>query len=252
MATIETYQAAVFQNAADIAPTSDVISFLIEAFGDKGLVPNTVQQLSLTQPGIVQRLQLSSPNGEWQISFGSGRVDIFKNPTDESGTNVGNLDGFCSDVIDFHGRIQSRFKKRAKRLALVFTKYLREMPDQECEQIYAKLFNPTPFYQENTPCEWNWRSMARLDLEFEEDVVETLNVITAIERVQEQALIDGISQTGDMIRIRWDINTIAQNIEYRFELHNIESFYTKIPSVLSPITEQTMAFLLGESDAQRQ
>lgn len=236
------HQGNVFQNASDIVPTPDIISFLLNAFEDKALVPNTFQQLSPNQP-VRTRLQLTSTNGEWQINFTTRRIDISKNPTDRRGTNLGDIQGFCEDIIDFQRRIQSRFRRRANRLALVSSVLLEEMSPQTLSDVYARLLHPTGFYQEHQPFEWNWRSAAHLEFELDENIQETLNVITIIRRLRGRLDAENLVQPYERIQMSWEINTIAENSEYRFELDHIVRFYQEIPGVFTTLMQQTLEFI---------
>jgi hypothetical protein len=233
------YQTSIFVNAEDISPTPDIITSLIKAFRDKALIPNTFQELSASSPAPQVRLRLSTSDAEWGIDFGTRRIDIEKHPTDPKGSNLGELADFCLNSSDFLERILRMFKKRANRLSLVTDSLLKEMSDAQLAKVYVKLFNPPHFYRENPPSEWNYRSVARIPVQIE-DLTDTLNVITRLNRIQGGMSDKGVTTRFDRLQLALDINTVPQNTEYRFELSHINAFYQSALALHSSLSEQIL------------
>jgi hypothetical protein len=236
------YQASIFVNAADLSPKPDNITSLMDIFRDKALIPGTFQQISPPNPAVQTRLRLSSSNNEWAIMFGMRRIDIEKNPTDPKGGNLGDLAGFCAEVSDFFERLLTKFKKRANRLALITNFLLGEMTDERLEMVYRQLFKTPKFYTNNAPFEWNWRSASKSPIKIQE-LDDSLNVITIINRVRGQ-LILGL-QLGDFDRLQlsFDINTAPENPEYRFDLSHIKSFYQKASEFHNTLCNEVLEYI---------
>jgi hypothetical protein len=255
------YQAIIFVNASDITPIPDTITALMDIFRDKVLVPNIFQELSATTGLAPQaRLSLSSPNNEWNISFGTQRIVIEKNPTDPKGSNLAELGAFCSSASDFYERIVSRFKKRANRAALATSFLLSEMPDARLSAVYLRLFRPPEFYAQNPPFEWIWRSAARKAISLAQ-LSENLNVITTINRLQGTfgpgplsfPLSGPKGSLGpkslilpfDRLQLSFDINTSPDNSDYRFELPHIKTFYENILQFHDLLLKQVLEYING-------
>ena len=61
------YTASLFGNTGDIIPSADNIRKFLDIFGDKGLLPSTMQELTPLGPQIC--LRLASTDEEWNILF---------------------------------------------------------------------------------------------------------------------------------------------------------------------------------------
>lgn len=238
------YQASAFIQAQSIIPTPDIIKTLMDLFKDKELIPNTFQEIGLGSPQPQVRLRLSSPSNEWTVNFPSIRVYIEKNPTDPKGVNLGEVDGFCNDATDFIERILSRFKKKANRLSLVTNFLLAEMSDSELSEAYLRLFKPPTFYVETPPFEWNWRTVSKKAFELE-GLDETLNVITSVNRVKGEFGTAEERVPFDRLRIGFDINTVPDNEEYRFEKHHLVSFYDHVFDLHKHLLAEMEGYLHG-------
>jgi hypothetical protein len=241
------YQASAFVQASDIRPTPENITTLIGLLQHMELVPSTFQELGPSSPAPQVRPRFSSPNNEWNILFASNRIDIEKNPTSPDGSNLGDVSEFCAQATDLFRRILHSYKKKANRIALVTTYLLRDMSQKQLAETYLKLFKPTRFYYDYEPFEWNWRSVARAPIQLH-DMSEILNAITAINRIQGER-----GQIGARARVEWfdrvllqlDINTSGENVEYRFELHHLDSFYDQVLELHELLVQQVAEAIDG-------
>lgn len=236
------YQASIFADVDDITPSPDIISSLIDVFRDKNLVPNTFQEIGFASPIPKVRLRLSAINNEWNVAFGTRRIDIDKNPTDSKGSNVGELSDFCSDAIGFFERILNRFNKRANRLTLNTNGLFGEMTEDQLSAVYRKLFIPPKFYNENPPFEWDWRSASLIPINILE-LKDSLNVIITIKRVRGE--IGGQSGVSlfDRLQFTPDINTTDRNTDYRFELTHIKDFLPQALEIHNNLTKQIEEYI---------
>jgi len=239
----EKYQASIFVNIGDILPNTDNITKLLNVFRDKELIPNTFNQLTATGPQL--RLQLTSPSGEWIITFAANRIDVHKNPVDLKGDNLGELSVFCSDVIDFFRKIINLYKKKPHRIAIISSYMLHEMEEVALNKIYQNLFKSPQFYTDNPPVEWNWRSVSRTKLKVVGSSIEELNAITVIHRLQGEIRTMNEVKSIDRISMSFDINTIPQNKESRFTIKGIENYFTKIHPIHNNLLNETMEFING-------
>jgi len=236
------YQASVFGNLADIGPSPEIISKLLMLFSDKNLLPGTFTEISAQIPQPQTRLRLSSQNNEWNLNFATHRLDIEKNATYPKGQNLGTVEEFAEQAHEFFNRILTEFKKKGNRIALITSGLLKEMPEEKLADIYDKLFKPIPFYGDNSPFEWNTRSVARKTLEIN-GIQEPINVITNINRVRGQLMQPSNILEFDRIEIGFDINTIQENQETRFSVGAIESFFSGANVIRNQILKDLEVFL---------
>lgn len=242
---LERYQASFFVKATDIIPSPEVISTLLNMFSDKGFLPTTFQEIGPQSPSPQVRLRLNSKNNEWGINFASHRIDIEKNPVVAAGKNVGDVETFAKETKDFFSRILGHFRKKGHRLSIITSGMLKEMTHKELLEVYTKLFRPLPFYERDMPFEWKCRCVARSEKHIEESS-EPLNVITNINRVKGQ-LSDSTSYATEFERIEvaFDINTIAENEDTRFNAESFNDFFNSALDIRSDILNQIRKVIYG-------
>ncbi|MFH0924889.1 MAG: hypothetical protein V1872_04540 [bacterium] len=240
--TIVKYQASIFVNAKDITPSPDNITNLINIFRDREFIPNTFNEIAPTSLEPQTRLLLTNSTNEWKILFASSRIDIEKIAIEPKGNNMGELSVFCADVIDFFGRILTKYNKKSNRLSLSTNFLLKEMTDVMLSNIYLKLFKPSKFYQQNSPFEWDWRSVSRVPIK---ELKDELNVISNIKRIRGNLKTKTVVEPFDRIEISLDINTIKENSEHRFELNQIKKFYEYVLKLHNDMLKELMEFIHG-------
>jgi hypothetical protein len=228
------YQTGIFGNFADIMPTPERMSRMISVFSDKGLLPGTFREIS-PSGGVSQlRLQMSSPNNEWNILIAAQRIDILKNAIDAKGENLGAIDEFTKEAGELVDRALKELDRKANRIALVTSGLLKDMPPDKLNTIFGRLFRPIGFYQENTPFEWNSRSVAKTKMNFG-GFREDVNIITDINRVRANLQQQDSVLVLDRIEAAFDINTIQDNQENRFDNQSISEFFMEAADLRSQI-----------------
>ena len=236
------YEGIIFVNASDIKPSPDNITSLIQIFKDMELIPSTFHEIGPSSPQPLLRIRLSNSINEWEIMIGSQRISIKKNLTDPKGNNLGELDKFCSDITDFSGRILNNYRKKANRLALTTEFILKEMTEPDLLKVYLNLFKPPQFYKDTPPFEWNTRFASKKQIEFE-NLKETLNVLTSISRVRGEIGTKEEVIPIDRIQIGFDINTIQENSDERFEFLHLVSYYECVLKLHNELLKEVMEFV---------
>ena len=235
------YQTSVFVDAIDIAPRPDIIMGLIDEFRDREFLPSTFYEIK-GSPVPKPRIQLSTGTGEWVIRIASERIDVEKVPTDPGGTNLGDLAGFCAEASGFVGRILNRHPREAKRLALITILLAREMSGAALDAVYLKLFRPPPFYTENVPFEWDWRCAAAISLEIGA-LRENVNAITTMKRVGGQLTTGQSVVPIDRIQFAFDINTVAEARQPRFEMAQIRDYFSVVSALHDDLLREMQEFI---------
>ncbi len=238
------YQATIFGNFNDIEPTPDNTKTLIDLFQDRALLPSVIHEFKATtqtpMPTRRARIRCANASGEWAIEFLSNIIKIEKHATETHGSNLGDLNAFCSDASYLFKQITSEFKKRANRIALVTYFVLEEMTEEVLSRTYLKLFKTPEFYIQNPPFEWDWRTASRNPIKLD-GLDETLNVIVTMNRSYGEFQAKGEVTPFDGIQLSFDINTVPDNQELRFSADNIASFYNQVSrlhdNLCSEITE---------------
>jgi len=239
-----TYQATFFSDNSDITPSADTIPIFLDSFRDKGFLPNTFQEIEITPTGPRPqvRLRLSPPDEEWGIEIALNRITFNKSAIKPKGSNMGRVEDFVKEVVDFCGRIQRRFPRKANRLSLVTGGLLREMPEERLQQIYTRLFQPVTFYTENPPVEWELASVARVTLTINSKD-EKLNVNTRIKRLQGRLAQPSGFMPFDRIELLFDINTFQGTREPRFDVEAVSDFFLKAAELRATLLKQMEDYL---------
>jgi len=239
-----TYQAIFFSDNSDITPSADTIPIFLDSFRDRGFLPNTFQEIQITPagPGQQIRLRLSPPDQEWDIQIALNRITFKKSAIKPKGSNMGRVEDFVKDVVDFCQRIQRRFPRNANRLSLVTNGLLGEMPEERLQQIYTRLFQPVTFYTENPPIEWELASMARITMTVNGSD-EKLNVNTRIKRLQGRMAQPSGFMPFDRIELLFDINTFQATRVPRFDIEAVSDFFLKAAELRATLLKQMEDYL---------
>lgn len=239
---IERYQASIFLNAADITPSPDNVTTLVNIFRDRELIPNTFYEFKppslLPQP----RLRFSNLNSEWIINIGTERIDIEKHPTDPKGNNLGDLSKFCTDAMGMFTKIIEKYNKKSNRLALIANYIMQEMTETHFAKAYTNLFKSSDFYVTNPPFEWNWRAAARIRREIRKQQ-EAINVVATVIRAKMDYRFKEEVKQIDRLALNLDINTSPENSEFRFDLTHAESFYHEATQLNTRLITELPGFI---------
>lgn len=242
------YQASIFGDIKNIEPTPDNIKIVIDLFRNRELIPTTIYELvALMGQGMSParpRLALASSNREWTINFLSTRIDIEKRSIDRHGENLGELDEFCEEATSLFKQITDQFGKKANRIALITNFLLKEMPEETLSTVYTKLFQMLEFYKDNPPFEWNWRAASNRPITLQ-NLSETLNVITSINRTKVELQTANEIKALDRVSLQIDINTTPDNREHRFDSNHIASFYDQVAERHDGLSREVEEFING-------
>ena len=217
------YQFSIFLNASDLNATPKNISELMNEFMDKGFIPNTFQEISSLNPTPQNRFKLQSPSGEWSVMLGSSRIDIEQNPTNLKGSNLISSKQFSTEAKDIIIRILTKFPRKGNRLSIVSRCLFNEMSNDQLNKVYGRLFNSPPLYVNNTPFEWNWRAVAKINKNIMANN-EEFNFVTTINRINGEIRNGNEVSVVDRIELGLDLNSIAQNYDNRFGVEEIDFF----------------------------
>lgn len=220
------YQASFFADLSALDATPENTLAVLKQLSESGigLLPSTVNEITLPNMKPVPRLRFVSPSGDSEVFIATGRLDVIKKTPFLGGPELLTLADFanfvelCTSAI-FYGRDVT-----GSRLAFIVQTMSDELPLEELDNYFSKFFTEQVFYKENPPIEWTFRANSQLDLSFDK-FNEQINTILKVERVQGKAIeTDGIWHEFDRISSEFDINTIPDNTTSRFSQKTFSIF----------------------------
>lgn len=217
------FQMVFFCNGAVISPTPEIIQRLLALYMPKGFLPSHLQELDGSSMKPVQRLSLQSPAAGVMVNFLSNRIDILKQVGMPGAEDLGELQEFITESASLLSSISDEFKIKGNRLALLADYFLEPMSKERVERIRNKLLpsNFSPIEGDNF--EWNYRVATKGQLGF--GCEETINSITALNKIIAQIPEPDTLQTFDGIQLSVDINTVPENTDTRFDSNNLTIFF---------------------------
>lgn len=237
------YLASVFWDADSIIANPQDISTLLAKLSSENFIPLTL--IEQTTEGLKNRIAFQTPDGEWRLIIAGKRTDVFRNPTDLNGTNLGSLEDFSLKAFSHLQLVLQHFDIKGNRLALVQEGLFKPMSDDEFITIYGRLFKLPIFYSENSPFEWNWRSVSKTERSINSKT-EIINTIAHILRCQGEIRIPKSEALKfDRIQVELDINTTHDNLHPRFDLTNINSFFKNAVLWHRELSNSIYKFVLG-------
>jgi len=226
------YQSALFGDFREVLPTPEKITLLMEAFKDKGFIPSTFLDFDPLYPNPVNRISFISENNEWRMNIGNQRIDIYKNSLNIIGDNLGEMQQFVIECADIFARFLSKFDKKGNRIALVGNYFFNDTNTEKYNSFYLKLRNSYGIYKNVVPFEWNIRDVVKKSIK-QENHEEVFNVGTALDRFQGQIFNNNETIFVDRINLLFDINSIPENIEPRYDINKIIWSLNTTCSILS-------------------
>ncbi len=219
------YQAVIFGVFDEITPSPSNLTYFINKFSDKELIPAMFQELS--PDGVKNRFTLKSPNDDWNIEFGSDRIDIKKVNRDINVSEFGSKNKFIKEVLEILKIVFDRFPHKANRISFVSQYFCKPFSTSELNKILLKISNLPATYRKYPPINWNNKYVSRIEKEINKRN-ELLNFIGEINRIQGQLKINSKIEEFDRIELRFDINTFQGNQDYRFLYDDFTDFYSKV------------------------
>ena len=185
-------------------------------------MPTTIQEMRLGAIAETRmQLQLVTKNSEWRIEFEPHRICFTK--MNVPNREIGTFKKFSQELNDYTTRLSSVISLNGTRLSYVTKGWLKEMKNEELEEIAKKFLIMPSFYQENIPVEWNYRTISRYETSIK-NTPEIVNVITDINRIQSLLKEKTEEKEVSRLEIGFDINTFQNNKKGRFQLNDAEEF----------------------------
>jgi hypothetical protein len=224
----------------------------MSAFRDENFLPNTFQEITPNVSGNfaqTNRVRLTSQNFETSIDFPIMGIVINKNPIKPGGANIGPIEEFIDNSIDYFSRVLKCFPRKGTRLSVVTTNIMPEMSESKLQHIFKHIISPSPFYVANQPTEWKFGLDSRIPLKIK-GKNEIINVLTSMNLIKEKASINPQLQNilpNNRVLVQIDINTFQGKIDPRFDSRSIKEFYKKSVELRQNILSEWEDYLNGTS-----
>ncbi|MCG7344028.1 hypothetical protein MHZ92_07785 [Sporosarcina sp. ACRSL] len=238
MSTNVLYQVNVFGEFIDIEPIPDNIMKLMPLLSNLQLMPNTIQEINPNY-GLnpLNRIAFTSANINFRVEINSDKIAIFQNSPNEKGIS-NSLEDFLHNVEIVIDVILKAFSKKGTRASLITDTLYLDFELEKLNAIYDKVSNPLDYFIENRPFEWTVRNVSR-----DEYGSEQTNVILDIGRTQ--GSFNNSAKRIDCISGKFDINTIFENKNERFDTESVREFLIYALEKRNSIQKQLESILVG-------
>ena len=233
------YQVSLFGNYDDVVPNSENMKFFVEKFESRGLIPTQAleEAIDISHDGqaskkTMQHLTFFDSEKKWQIQFRDNILGISFVNANIGKTEMISIDFFISEVINILGIINEKFKKTYKRVGFV-TQYLFKN-----DNLSDKFINAIDFFQNKQILGWSSNIASREKLIYE-DKEEFVNVTSFLSFIHQSLQMNDKNTMFKGIVLNIDINTLHENVNYRFSDSNLKSFLQKILENENVIFKQT-------------
>ncbi len=230
------YRISAFGEFDSIQPDPDTMLMFIQHFGGKGFVPSLYIEVVASPNSTMQkqRVALVTNNEDKKISIGSNRIDIELKHSEDTALSKEERDEFNIFAVEAVEFIFSTFGKTSNRLALNTESLLVDLTDEQVNSFTRRFTTPISFYSDCPLKEWSIRLVAKKQEKVDEKT-EQINVITAIKKTVLQKTKDNKPVLYDGFSVSGDLNTIAENQNYRFNSHDLSCFLDIVDSRLDSI-----------------
>lgn len=240
------FQASFFADLASIEPTPEITLKIFQALTSQniGVMPSTIGELTPGAPAPVPRLRFVSPDSNFEIIIGRGRLDIIKRAQDPDQSSLGSAVVFSEEAGRCVNAILADCKISANRLAFIASTIWPDSDLETLDRSYDRLFNPPRYFVEHRPTEWTFRSNARNPLSVS-NVDEACNIILKVERTQGIISTMGNQKQFDRILTEIDINTIQESLNPRFDKEVLKEFVINAGALEDRICADLRQQLIG-------
>ncbi len=243
------YQISLFGNYDDITPSIEVIKYFMELFADKNLIPNRREGIridiaeDLKQGKNIKqvddsKLNLTSIDKSWNINFESNKISFAFTDPNLGVFEMPTLDYFVEEVNDIIKKIESKYPKKNNRIGLT-TNFL--IDGEDINNIQDKLQNNFSFFKGKKISSWTNRLAVTETISNPSE--EILNVVYDISMIKASLLMNNKDSIFNGLFLTLDINTLHENIDYRFDNRNIADFLNELKKLSIKVSDEIIEFI---------
>ncbi|MDE0471717.1 MAG: hypothetical protein OXH57_07225 [Ekhidna sp.] len=228
------FQVVLFGNFDDITPNPETIKYFLESYEDRNLIPNQFPEVNIDAVSGTgstnNRLCLTSDDQSWDIRFGFDRMRTILTNANIGVTAMEDRDSFIKSFSDIYSKFNSRFPRKVKRIGFVCQHLLS---DVSVDDIAKKMNKSTAFYQKTALTGFNNQVISRTSIRIPEE--ELINVASELRWIKKNLRIENKDQIFEGLLYATDINTIAENVEYRLDKEGITNFLSESTTITDRI-----------------
>lgn len=242
MDRVHNLQMSLFGSFINIKPKTDIIIKLLLALQEDEFIPGSADVASVDfttgKMMVDSRMQLISQNRTWTIVFLPERIDF--NYNYQVGTEVyRNIEPLLAYAQELVRKVFSAFSSTTgNRLALSCKMALEDMTAGDLKQFCMRFSNPLRVYNGDKFADWCVRFNEREDIAVAEDLKESCNRIMEMVQVEKQDIDNQGTDANHNIILSIDINTVANNQEYRFTYDNLLYFSNEAKHFIVEIVKE--------------
>lgn len=215
-------QVSLFGSFIDIKPETNIILNLMTALKEESFIPGTVD-LAVLDPTTQKittdsRIQMISKDRTYSIVFLEERIDFNYNfqPDTKAIKKVTDIYRYIGNLIV---KVFSVFPKiTGNRIAFNGKILLNKMTNEEMYDFMHKFSSPLSIYKDKKLEQWIVKFNSREQITWNNHQ-EECNYITELSKVYNTQNVE-----DDRILVSIDLNTIPENISYRFQYEDILQF----------------------------
>lgn len=222
MESILNLQLSLFGAFINIKPKNDIVIQLLTNLKEENFMPGTIDiamvDANTKQISSESRLQLVSEDKTLNIVFLQDRIDFNYNLMPNT-TQIQNLQLLVNNMSILIRKVFAAFASTTgNRLAFNCRFLLDKMDDEKLDAFIKRYSNEPSFFQSSNVAEWNLRFNNPSEIPVKDDAKEMCN------RIVEFGIMQSSIDDSKSIGIAFDINTLANNLELRFNYEDLMLF----------------------------
>ena len=174
-------------------------------------------------PNQENGISLISSTKEWLVSIGTVRIDVQQVPVDESSSKEQSIEQFLQESAKYLGNIMKLFEIKAQRLAFNHIGLCTELTPELMNELGKKFSMPFRYFDGKEIHTWNMQLSTHGNCKIHSSLEQT-NEIVLISRITGQRFLSGKVDFLDTVQIIYDINTLPDNKDFRFEEASLAEF----------------------------
>ena len=222
MESVLNLQLSLFGSFINIKPKNDIVMQLLTNLQGDNFIPGTVDiamiDANTKQISSESRLQMVSEDKTLNIVFLQDRID-FNYSLLPNTPPIENLQTLVNNMATLIKKAFAVFASTTgNRLAFNCRFLLNKKSQDELDAFIKRFSNVPSFFQSSNTTEWNMRFNNPAEVPVRDDAKELCN------RIVELGIMQSAIDDSQSIGVAFDINTLANNSELRFNYENLMFF----------------------------
>lgn len=236
MESILNLQLSLFGSFINIKPQNDIVIQLLTNLKEENFMPGTVDiamvDANTKQISSESRLQLVSEDKTLNIVFLQDRIDFNYNLIPNT-PQIKNIQFLVNNMATLIQKVFAAFSSTTGNRLAFNCRFLLDKMEEEKMDLFIKRYSNVPsFFQSSNVAEWNMRFNNPAEVPVKGDAKEMCN------RIVEFGIMQSAIDDSNAIGIAFDINTLADNLELRFNYENLMFFANQnIDFICSALSE---------------